>query len=505
MLVTILSVLKVTVLALYTLCMLALFLFGLNSLLLSFLYLLNRRKPRVKTVSQQPAEWPLVTIQLPIFNERYMVQRLLEAVTALDYPPERLQIQVLDDSTDATVDLVRPLVDAYQRQGVNIQYAHRSDRSGFKAGALEEGLCTATGEFVAVFDADFVPEPDWLRKVIPYFHDPQVGFVQTRWRHINDKFSLLTRLQSLALDGHFVVEQTARFTSGLFMGFNGSAGIWRRTAIEDAGGWQGDTLTEDLDLSYRAELKGWRPVYIPHVTVGSEVPVQVDAVKKQQYRWSKGTVQVFRKLAGEVLRSDLPLYKRFMAFMHLSMYMPFPFVVLTLILVLPVGLMQPNMFLYFPFAVISSLGPPLLYMLAATERLPRLVDRVILLPGMVLFAAGISLNCSLAAIDGLFHKGGVFERTPKFNVSNTARSAARKAYWLPPNPIIYAEIGMGVYLVMSLYILWPRAGLIIAPWLLPTAMGYFLIAVMSLANHWRLSREQVKKSPEQNPVAPQLD
>lgn len=505
MAVTILSVLKVAVLALYTFCMLALFLFGLNSLLLSFLYLINRRKPREKTNYEQPAEWPFVTIQLPIFNERYMVQRLLEAVTSLDYPADRLQIQVLDDSTDSTVDLVRPLVYAYQRQGVNIQYAHRSNRGGFKAGALEEGLCTATGEFVAVFDADFVPEPDWLRRVIPYFQDPRAGFVQTRWKHINDRFSLLTRLQSLALDGHFVVEQTARYASGLFMGFNGSAGIWRRAAIEDAGGWQGDTLTEDLDLSYRAELKGWRPVYIPQITVGSEVPVQVDAVKKQQYRWSKGTVQVFRKLAGQVWRSNLPLYKRFMALMHLSMYMPFPFVVLTLILVLPVGLLHPNMFLYFPFAVISSVGPPLLYMLAATERLPRLLDRLMLLPGMLLFAAGISLNCSLAVIDGLLHKGGVFERTPKFNVSNSARSAVRKAYWLPTNPIIYAEIGMGLYLVASLTILWNRAGLIIAPWLIPTALGYFLIAMMSLANQWRLSREMIKKSPEQNPVAPRLD
>lgn len=505
MLLTIISVIKVIILALYTFCMLALFLFGLNSLLLSFLYILNRRKRRGIMTGQPPVEWPFVTIQLPIFNERYMVQRLLEAVTSLDYPADRLQIQVLDDSTDSTVEMVRPLVDAYQQQGVNIQYAHRVDRNGFKAGALDEGLCTATGEFVAVFDADFVPEPDWLRRTIPYFQDPRVGFVQTRWKHINDKFSLLTRLQSLALDGHFVVEQTARYTSGLFMAFNGSAGIWRRATIDDAGGWQGDTLTEDLDLSYRAQLKGWRPMYDPTITVGSEVPVQVDAVKKQQYRWSKGTVQVLRKLVGKILHSNLPFYKRFMALMHLSMYMPFPFVMMTLILVLPVGLLQPNMFLYFPFAVISSLGPPLLYMLAATERLPRLIDRMILVPGMVLFAAGISLNCSLAAVDGLIHKGGVFERTPKFNVSNASGRAVSKAYLLPTNPIIYGEFGMGLYLMVSLYVLWSRAGLIIAPWLVPTAIGYFLIGFMSLANHWRLSREMMKKSAEQNPVAPQLD
>ncbi len=485
--------------------MVALFLFGLNSLLLSALYLINGRKPRQQPQPLHNGEWPQVTIQLPIFNERYMVQRLLQAVTTLDYPADRLQIQVLDDSTDSTVDLVRPLVEAYQQKGVNIQYVHRSDRGGFKAGALNEGLCTATGEFVAVFDADFVPGPQWLKQVIPHFQEAKVGFVQTRWEHLNDRFSLLTRLQSLALDGHFVVEQMARYSSGLLMGFNGSAGIWRRVAIDDAGGWQGDTLTEDLDLSYRAELKGWRPVYIPQIQVGSEVPVQVDAVKKQQYRWSKGTVQVFRKLIGKVLRSDLPPVKRFMAVMHLSMYMPFPFVVLTLLMVLPVGLINQNMFFYFPFAVVSSLGPPILYLLAATDRLPRLVDRLLLLPPMVLFAAGISLNCSLAAVDGLLHMGGVFERTPKFNVSNSAKKVARKAYMLPTNPVVWAELGMAIYLLVTLYVLWPTSGPILAPWLVTTSTGYFLVAGMSLVNHWRLWRQSSKAPAEPNPTAPQLD
>ncbi|HEY9086998.1 MAG TPA: cellulose synthase family protein [Anaerolineaceae bacterium] len=499
-----LEVLKLFVLTLYSICMIALFLFGLNSLLLSGLYLLHSRKSSPPPPNPPPDEWPYVTIQLPIFNERYMIQRLLKAVTELDYPADRLQVQVLDDSTDETVDLVRPLVSAYQSQGYNLQYVHRTDRGGFKAGALNEGLCTATGEFVAVFDADFVPSQNWLRLVIPYFHDSKVGFVQTRWKHLNDRYSLLTRLQSLALDGHFIVEQSARYRSGLLMGFNGSAGIWRRAAIEDAGGWQGDTLTEDLDLSYRAELKGWRPVYLPQVQVGSEVPVQVDAVKKQQYRWSKGTVQVFRKLILTVIRSDLPLLKKFMAVMHLCMYMPFPFVVLTLLLVLPVGLINYNMFLYFPFAIISSLGPPLLYMLASTDRLPRLIDRVILLPGMILFGAGISLNCSLAAIDGFLHKGGVFERTPKFNVSNSAGKVMRKAYLLPTNPIIWAELGMAIYLLLTLYLLWPTPGLMVAPWLLSTAAGYFLIAFMSIANHFRLAR-RAARSAEPSPVASRVD
>lgn len=502
--VQVLDVLKVLVLGLYSFCMIMLFLFGLNSLLLSFLYIIHSHEASPPPPVLKPAEWPYVTIQLPIFNERYMVQRLLKAVTEMDYPAERLQIQVLDDSTDETVDLVRPLVVAYQQQGVNMQYIHRTDRQAFKAGALTEGLCTATGEFVAIFDADFVPAKDWLRLVIPHFQNPKVGFVQTRWGHLNDRYSLLTRLQSLALDGHFVVEQTARNCSGLLMGFNGSGGIWRRATIEDAGGWQGDTLTEDLDLSYRAELKGWRPVYLPEVEVGSEVPVQVDAVKKQQYRWAKGTVQVFRKLIGMLIRSDLPFAKKFMAIMHLSMYMPFPFVVLTLLLVLPVGLINYNMFLYFPFAVISSLGPPLLYSLAVTKRLPRLIDRVILFPGMILFGAGISINCSLAVLDGLLHTGGVFERTPKFNVSNSASKVMRKAYLLPTNPVVWAELGMGIYLLLTLYLLWPTPGLIVAPWLVSTAAGYLFIAVMSLSNHWRLARRAARSS-EPAPAPQQMD
>jgi cellulose synthase/poly-beta-1,6-N-acetylglucosamine synthase-like glycosyltransferase len=493
-------VINIILQVIYGFCTLVLFLFGLNSLLLSIIYLRKRKNVWSPVAIADPPEWPCVTIQLPMYNERYMVKRLLEAVTDLDYPAGRLQIQVLDDSNDATVDLIRPLVDHYRENGIRIQYIHRTRRKGFKAGALNEGLRKATGEFVAVFDADFMPDRDWLKKVIPHFQDPKVGFVQTRWGHKNDRYNLLTLWESLALDGHFIVEQGARAGAGLLMSFNGSAGIWRKAAIEDAGGWKADTLTEDLDLSYRCEFKGWTYRYLPEVIVESEVPAHIDAVKKQQYRWSKGTVQVFRKLGGTLLRSNISWGKRIMGLMHLSMYLPFPFIVFSLILVLPVGKLDSGIFRFFPWTIIASFGPPLLYSLARTEHLPRLRDRLVLLPGLLLLGMGISLNCGLGALDGLFHKGGTFERTPKFDLHNGQQNGLKPFYLLPPNPIIWGELAMGVYNLLTLYILWPTVGKGLAPWLLPSAAGFFMVAGLSLVDHWRGPQRASKKSTERNPA-----
>lgn len=498
--VTVWSVLSIALQLIYGFCMLMLFLFGLNSLILSILYIKNRKRVWDERAIPPPDSWPMVTIQLPIYNERYTIKRLLHAVTNLDYPVDRLQIQVLDDSTDATVDVARPLVEQYQERGVNIQYIHRADRQGFKAGALTAGMRTALGDYVAVFDADFTPPRNWLKQVIPHFRDPSIGFVQTRWSHKNDRFNTLTRWISLALDAHFVVEQGSRSTAGLFMSFNGSGGIWRRATIEDSGGWCADTLTEDLDLSFRAELRGWNFVYLPNITVPGEIPVQIDAVKKQQYRWAKGTVQTFRKVAGEVLRTPMPLGKRIMGLMHLTMYMPFAFLVVTLLLVLPVGMINPHLFQYFPWTVIASFGPPLVYSLARTEHMPELKDRVALLPGLLLFGVGISLNCGLGAVAGLFTKGGVFERTPKFDLRNGQQKVVKSSYLLPRNPIVWGELGMGAYNLITVYMFRGTPGETLIPWLLSCAAGFFLIAGLSFIHHWRRTQRASKESKERTPA-----
>src|SRR5215217_5832307 len=273
------------------------------------------------------AELPTITVQLPLFNELYVVDRLLNAVTAIDYPREKLEIQVLDDSTDETTRVAEAAVEKYAAQGFDIHYIHRADRTGFKAGALENGNKFAKGELLAIFDADFVPKPDCLRKLVDFFTDPMVGCAQMRWSHINGDYNLLTRIQTIMLDGHFVVEQTTRNRTGGFFNFNGTAGIWRRRAIEMSGGWQHDTLTEDTDLSFRAQLMGWKFIYLPHIVCPAELPVEMNSFKTQQSRWAKGLVQTAIKLLPRILRSDLPLKIKVEAFFHLTANISYPLMI----------------------------------------------------------------------------------------------------------------------------------------------------------------------------------
>ncbi|MGQ0506888.1 MAG: cellulose synthase family protein, partial [Myxococcaceae bacterium] len=281
-------------------------------------YLYYRHKYKLPTPKGTLAQLPRVTIQLPIFNEMYVVERLVDSVCKIEYPSELLEIQVLDDSTDETCGIARAVVERNRRLGHNVVYIHRENRQGFKAGALENGLKLAQGEFVAVFDADFVPSPDFLKRTVPFFSDDKIGMVQVRWGHLNREYSILTQAQSIFLDGHFIIEHTARNRSGAFFNFNGTAGIWRRSTINDAGGWQHDTLTEDLDLSYRAQLKGWQFVFLPDVVSPAEVPVDMNAFKSQQHRWAKGSIQTARKLLPTILRSNLPTAVKREAFFHLT-------------------------------------------------------------------------------------------------------------------------------------------------------------------------------------------
>lgn len=488
---------------LYTICLVLLFVFSMNSLVLSILYLINRKKVWGIPTPEMIAPWPKVTIQLPIYNERYMIDRLLKAMTALEYPAEKLQIQVLDDSTDSTRDMIAKLVARYQTAGHDIQLLHRNDRSGYKAGALEAGLQVATGEFVAVFDADFVPKPDWLKKVVPFFQEDKVAFVQTRWGHLNNRYNLITHLIGMALDAHFVIEQTARAGSGLLMSFNGTAGMWRKSAVEEAGGWQGDTLTEDIDLSFRTEMAGWKYIYAPDIVVMSELPAQMDAFKKQQVRWVKGNMQVTRKLLGKLLRSDLPLGVKLMAVIHLGMlFLPYAATLLTMILTFPVSLLIPKFLNLFGWTMLGFLGPIFLYSLAKTEFNPNLFKRVATLPFLTMMGMGISANCTWGIISGFSSKSGVFERTPKYNVQDSHEKWTQSSYTLPISPITAVELLMGTYILTSSLYLFRDHGFAFPTWQIVSAAAFYMVAGASIVQSMQRAIVTLKeKSPQSSGIS----
>ena len=363
-------------LIIYLFALMSLFIYGMNCYLLLIFYFLKRpaalrqhqeiKEKFFRNVPRQ--DWPQVTIQLPVYNERYVVKRLIQSVCRFDYPKELFEIQILDDSTDDTVDIAKAVAGEMMRQGFDIGYIHRDDRTGFKAGALKEGLKYAKGELVGIFDADFIPNPQFLKETVPYFTDPRIGMLQTRWGHINSDYSLLTRAQSMGIDGHFGVEQAARAWCGLFMNFNGTAGIWRKKTIEDAGGWQADTLTEDLDLSYRAQLKGWKLKFVSDVVCPAEVPVTINAFKSQQHRWAKGSIQTAKKNLGKLFRSDASLLVKIQAFLHLTHYMVHPMMLLVVLTSIPMlysqwffdSLAFPIMI--FTLLCLATCGPSTMYM-----------------------------------------------------------------------------------------------------------------------------------------------
>ncbi len=482
---------------LYALSIIGLAIYGFNSLGLVLLYLkAKRRQPIDAQRVVEMSAWPRVTVQLPIYNERYTVERLLDAVAGLDYPRDRLQIQVLDDSTDLAAQLARSLVTRYRDRGLNIQLIHRTRRDGFKAGALAEGLKRATGELIAIFDADFVPGSDWLRRTVPEFQDPRLGCLQTRWGHLNHDYNLLTRLQALGLDGHFVVEQTARSRNGLFLNFNGTAGLWRRAAIDDAGGWSADTLTEDFDLSYRAQLRGWRVGYLPDVVVPAELPTQMDVLKQQQFRWAKGSTQTMRKVAPRVWRADLPWYVRLAALVHLASYTVQPLMLLLLVLSLPIEYWAGGIHRYFAWAGVAAIGLPLLYSLAKTEYTPHLRDRLIILPVLLLLGYGLSLSNSIAVLQGLFGNGGEFIRTPKSSPSERRNRRVQNVTAMGHQWIGFGELVLTCYALGVIVLSWPKDGWAAVPWMLSYAAGYLFIISLSIRQNWRLgpSRKRLKSA-----------
>ena len=422
-----------------------------------------------------------MAVQLPIYNERHVVERLIDAAAALDYPADRLEIQVLDDSTDDTTAIAEARAAYHRALGVDVQVLHRPERGGFKAGALAWGMGQTGAEFIAVLDADFRPHPDFLRLTIPpMVARPDVGMVQARWSHLNEEYSPLTRVQSLALDGHFVVEQTARSRSGLLINFNGSGGVWRRACIERAGGWQSDTMTEDMDLSYRAQLAGWHTLYLPDVDAPAELPAQMEAFKRQQARWAQGSVQCLRKLAWPILTSRLSLRQKVMALIHISGYFTQPLMVILLLISLPLILLpqvsQP-LGLLLGFA---GLGPPLLFAVAQAGIHRDWGRRLLYFPMLVLVAAGITWSTSLSVWEGLTRWGGTFRRTPKFRLEGRQGQWADSGYRLLPDRLVLGELALMLYALVALPVAWSRARYGIIPVLLLFAIGYGLVAGQSL-------------------------
>jgi len=468
-------------------------LYGLHRYHLVYLYYKHRRNtPRL---SGRFEELPRVTVQLPMYNERYVARRVIELACEIDYPRELLQIQVLDDSTDDTVEIARATVERMRAAGHDIRHIHRTNREGFKAGALEAGLASASGEFVCIFDADFLPPPNILQDTIHYFTNQRVGMVQARWEHINRDHSLLTKTQAVLLDGHFVIEHGARSRSGRFMSFNGTAGLWRVECIRDAGGWQHDTLTEDLDLSYRAQLRGWQFLFVPDLISPAELPPEMEAFKAQQYRWAKGGAQTCRKLLPRILRSRLPRKIKVEAFFHLTSCTVYLYMVTLMLLLFPVLYMnvgQPHrltvwgLLLDFSLFLVATCGASTFYAASQRELLRSWSDSIKYLPFLMSLGVGIALNNARAALSGFSGKTSEFVRTPKWGVarSGDSRWKKRQAYDKRRNRIrlqACLELGMGVYMlacvVLCVELQWISIGL---PFMALFCVGCFYVGFSTL-------------------------
>jgi cellulose synthase/poly-beta-1,6-N-acetylglucosamine synthase-like glycosyltransferase len=441
--------LETATLAAYFFVLVILAVYGWHRYYLVWLHLRHRGVRREPAGG--PDYLPRVTVQLPLFNEMYVADRLLDAVCRLDYPLDRLDIQVLDDSTDETVDVVRRAVARWVARGVDVSHIRRPDRSGFKAGALENGLRTAKGEFVAVFDADFIPDPDFLRRSIPYFADAEIAMVQARWGHINQYYSLLTRIQAVLLDAHFILEHGVRNRAGLFFNFNGTAGVWRVTAIMDAGGWEHDTLTEDLDLSYRAQLRGWRFVFLPDLVAPAELPVEMNSFKSQQYRWAKGSIQTCRKLLPRILASDLPTAVKAEAFFHLTANFTYPLMCLLALLMGPAMVIRYNMGLWemlvidLPLFMAATASVGSFYMVCQRELHADWMKRIVYVPILMAVGIGLAINNTRAVVEAVMDWRTPFVRTPKYHIEAGGDEWVTKKYRLSSVVQPMCEVALGLY------------------------------------------------------------
>lgn len=479
-----------TLVWIYLLLNFVLCVYSAQVVILGILSIVKDRWGRNQPAPPDLAHYPQVTVQLPIYNEARVVQRLLAAAAALDWPGDRLQIQVLDDSTDETRDLAAYWVDHHQRQGVPIVHLHRQDRVGYKAGALHAGIHQSTGEFIAIFDADFVPEPDFLQRLLPtMLEDRRLAFVQARWGHLNKNYSVVTLLQSVVIDSHFFIDQSVRYWAGLTMHFNGTAGIWRKAAILDCHGWHHDTLCEDLDLSFRALVRGWKPGFVLDVVVPAELSPQLQAFRQQQFRWAKGSAQCLKKLAPLLLASRLPWWKKVLALVHISGYAMNLLVLMQVLLGPWVGLELRTQDLV-PLALLglwNTWSFVFVYWLALRKGNPTNWRSCMLqvMPLLLLFGVGMSFNNSLALFQGVSGLGGnVFRRTPKFNVVRSADTWKDHVYRLPMSWMVWLELALGGYALAGAWLLFCHKAYFLIPLSCFYGLGFLVMSWASLSEQY---------------------
>jgi len=490
---------QIATLAVYYAVLALLALYGWHRVLMVRLYYRHRRDVPAPAGLLQPL--PRVTVQLPIYNEVYVVERLIAAVAALDYPRELLEIQVLDDSTDETRDVARAVVRRYRALGYDISYLPRENRDGFKAGALQKGMEAARGEFLMVFDADFVPRPEILREALPHFSDPAVGMVQARWEHLNRDYSLLTRIQSIFLDGHFVIEHTARHRSGRFFNFNGTAGIWRRRCLEEAGGWQSDTLTEDLDASYRAQLAGWKFVYLKDVVAPAELPVDMNGFKSQQYRWTKGSIQTAKKLLPRIFKSSYSWKVKTEAFFHLTNNVSYLLVVLLSLLIVPAIIIREQIgwqklaVLDFPLffgATFSFIG----FYISSQREIGRDWRQALrYMPFLMSLGIGLSLNNVRAVLEAFFNRRTEFTRTPKYRIEGGQGEWRSKKYRAAANFSVIGEVTLAFYFLVAIAFAVAEGYWTGIPFLVIFFNGFAYTAALSLISRWEAGPRRAFAAP----------
>lgn len=491
---------------LYIIDVLFLFLYGTHLYVMLYLYKKNKdkclsyiEKKPIDLASTPIEKIPEVAIQLPIYNEFYVVDRLLESMTLIKWPKEKLYIQVLDDSTDETTQKIERKVKLLKEQGYNIEHIHRNHREGHKAGALKEGLNKIKAEFIAIFDSDFIPNPDILIKTIPYFDDPKIGMIQTRWGHINRNYSVLTYAQSFGIDGHFVIEQVARNGAGLWMNFNGTAGIWRKKCILEAGNWESDTLTEDFDLSYRAELAGWKFKYFMDIENPAELPSTMQSFKSQQFRWCKGSIQTAIKLIPRIIQAKIPLKIKLEAIIHLSNYSVHPLMILNILLTLPLVLIEKwSSFKYKDFTTefiffvafilsLSTFAPSVFYLYSQKELNRKWYKHILAMPILMIIGTGIAVSNTKAFLEALLRKNSIFQRTPKYRIESKKDILfKRQRYIQKIDPLIVLEFLFFIYCVITAYYAYLYNKYLIIPFMIIYAIGFFYVIYLSIIQNFIL-------------------
>jgi cellulose synthase/poly-beta-1,6-N-acetylglucosamine synthase-like glycosyltransferase len=482
--------------------------YGLHRYQLVYRYY-KYRKNATKEPTSYFAELPAITVQLPIYNEQFVVDRLIQACCGLEYPREKLEIQVLDDSTDETTTFAQAAVERYQALGHNISYLHRTDRYGYKAGALDAGLNVAKGEFIAIFDADFVPPTDWLLRVVHHLSDPKIGMVQTRWTHLNRDYSFLTQVEAILLDGHFVLEHGARSRMGLFFNFNGTAGMWRRSTIHEAGGWQHDTLTEDTDLSYRAQLKGWTFRYLEDVECPAELPIEMTAFKTQQARWAKGLIQTSMKILPRLFRSNVPFKVKVEAFYHLTANISYPLMVVLATLLMPAMIIRfyqgwfQMLVIDLPLFMASSFSISSFYLASQRALFPKKWYRTFLyMPCLMSLGIGLTVTNTIAVMEALFRVKSAFKRTPKYRVEKRGQKAQASKYRKRLGFVPWIELLFGCYFVLTIWYAIANENYFTLPFLLLFVLGFWYTGLMSLLegrfDRFRLERRNPEE-PSQKP------